>query len=216
MLFLFACVFCSCSELSSLAHRKKAISRFAFGVKAPFVGDQSETRSVWNGLYIKKKRPGSSKPYNGSEWLLIFNSGLRRMYRHSVSSVENMLDSWEPRFIYSKGKSVSSWLKQKSSNICLYKTVFRTSNLWPVFCFAFSSTLLRSAILTSLRAYVLRQLEIMVYKVLNMSYTMHWFTSEGTFYDGWMHFIGLLVDYLISTDIHCYYKAWKSQGIVLI
>ncbi len=128
-------------------------------------------RWVWNGLYIKKC-PGSSKLYNGSEWLLIFNSGLRRMYRHSVSSVENMLDSWEPRFIYSKGKSVSSWLKQKSSNICLYKTVFRTSNLWPVFCFAFSSTLLRSSILTSLRAYIQRQLEIMVYKVLNMYFIL--------------------------------------------
>ncbi len=38
----------------------------------------------------------------------------------------------------------------------------------------------------------------------------------SAFYDGWMHFIWLLLDYWISTTMHCNYKAWKSQDILNI
>ncbi len=66
-----------------------------------------------------------------------YSSGWRRL---SVSSGENMLVSREPSFVYSKGKPVSSWLVSKSSNIFLYKSSFCTSDWWPVFCFALSSS----------------------------------------------------------------------------
>ncbi len=154
-----------------------------------------------------------------------------------------MLVSQEPTIVYrSKGIKTLSWLISKPSNIFLRQ---RTSNSWPVFCFALSP--LRFCIRHFSPEFVLQQratssaqngvllwtriqqlAEVRDYCLYNFKYGYFSYKNAsggfysppgamwGTFYYGWMHFIGLLLDYWKITPIHCHYNIWNitPNGIV--